>query len=69
MVSAMKVKEGEKLGKYLDLARKWKEIVEHDGEGDTYRIWNKWNNIQEPGKESRGTVDLRELKKSRPQDY
>ena len=35
-----KIKEKEKMNKYLDLARELK----HEGDGNITRNWHKWNN-------------------------
>ena len=35
----VKIKEDEKLDKYLDLARELKKVVEHEGDGDTHYNW------------------------------
>ena len=39
----MKIKESEKINKYLDLVREQKETEEYEGVGDTNCIWCTWN--------------------------
>ena len=42
----MKIKESEKVNKYLDLASELKKIVEHKNDSDTNRTWRTWNSPQ-----------------------
>ena len=48
----VKVKEGEKMDKYLNLARELKKVLEHEGDSDTNYNWSLWKSFQEPGKET-----------------
>ena len=41
----MKIKEIEKLDKYLGLAKEIVKVVEHEGDCDTNRSWSIWNNL------------------------
>ena len=56
----MKIKEREKIVKYLDLARELKKPEEHEGDGETYDSWSPWNSLQRPGKKTAGTEDQRQ---------
>ena len=38
------IKRKWKIDKYIDLARKLKNTMEHEGDGDTNCIWCTWNN-------------------------
>ena len=40
------MKESEKMGKYLDLAREVKKAVEYEGDNDTICSWSAWNDLQ-----------------------
>ena len=44
----VKVKESEKLGKYRNLAREIKNVVEHENDSDTLHSWGPWNGPNEP---------------------
>ena len=46
----VKVKESEKINKYLDLARELKKTVGHTGDGDTNCSWCTQNDSQKIGK-------------------
>ena len=43
------MKENEKKGKYLDLARELKKTVEHESDGDTNCNWCAWFSYQRIG--------------------
>ena len=50
-----KIKESEKVEKYLDTAREFLKNLEHESDGDTNCIWYTWNSSQEI-KKGIGTV-------------
>ena len=54
-----KIKESEKIDKYLDLAREIKKAMEHEDDNDTNWSWCLWNGPQRPGKKTGGSGNLR----------
>ena len=55
----VKIKENEKIDKYLDLTRELKKVAEHysDGDGDTNRSWCIWNGPRGAGKNKTGRTE------------
>ena len=49
----MKIKDSEKINKYLDFARKPKKAEEHEGDGNTNNSWRARNSPQGLGEEIR----------------
>ena len=56
----VRIKESEKTGKYLDLAKELKKTVESTSDGDTIRSWCTWNGPQRFGK---GTGSIQNQRK------
>ena len=54
MDHGVKIKENEKIDKYLNLAWEQKKADEHEGQCNTNCNWYTWNNLLESGKESEG---------------
>ena len=58
----MKIKESEKINKYMDLA--WelkKQTVEHEGDSNTNCSWSTWNDPQKLAKEIREIENQRKI--------
>ena len=56
----VKIKESEKINKYLDLPRELKKAVEHEGEDDTNCSWCTWNGPKRLEIKTEGTGNQRE---------
>ena len=55
----VKIKESEKIDKYLDFARGPKVTEEHAGDGDNNCSWNALNNSKRLGKKDKSKEELR----------
>ena len=45
----VKMKESEKIDRYLTLTRDLKKVVEHKGDGDNYCGYYAWNSVWKVG--------------------
>ena len=54
----MKVKESEKIGKYLDFVWELKKAIEYEGDSDTSSCWRTRKNSQELEKRRGGGLEI-----------